>query len=222
MRMSKKKRKAKKKLQMRNKRLVKKYYWLLPRNAWTGEIDDDYDYTYVVWDLDRGWHKAFGQMYLDELGEAIKESKQTDFMIQQMKEKYGQLRVYTGPTTSKVHQIIRKYEYISENICIYCGREAPMVDDSWIMPICLNCYKNNYRRREKYFGKGYIPKTDEEITEQYRALVHEEPGEDGKWHMTTSYTIRSYDKDGFKDVVYDITDTVEKIRKRQSKWIRKD
>lgn len=35
--MTRKERKRKKKEQMKNKRLIKKYYWLRPLSAWTGK-----------------------------------------------------------------------------------------------------------------------------------------------------------------------------------------
>lgn len=31
----------------KNKKLVKKYPFLLPRNVWTGEVSEDYDYSYT-------------------------------------------------------------------------------------------------------------------------------------------------------------------------------
>ena len=87
--MTRKERKRKKKEQMKNKRLIKKYYWLRPLSAWTGKPLEDYDYTFIEWGWCPGWDKAFGQMFMDELGAAIKESGQKDYQIVQIKEKYG-------------------------------------------------------------------------------------------------------------------------------------
>ena len=30
------------------KKLVERYPYLLPRNVWTGEVPEDYDYTYII------------------------------------------------------------------------------------------------------------------------------------------------------------------------------
>ena len=72
---------------MKNKRLIKKYYWLAPRNVWTDKIPKDYDYTYINWGWSDGWNKAFGNIYMKELGDAINEAGQKDFQILQVKEK---------------------------------------------------------------------------------------------------------------------------------------
>lgn len=49
-----------KRIKIKNRHLVKKYPWILPRNVWTGKVPDDYDYSYTEWELPTGWHKAFG------------------------------------------------------------------------------------------------------------------------------------------------------------------
>ena len=127
MRMTKKARKRKKKLQMRNKRLIKEYYWLLPRNVWTGKPLKNYDYTFIEWGWSEGWDKAFGMMYLKELGDEIKRIGQKNFMILQQKEKFGSCRNYVNGTSREAHDIIDKYEALSQNICYFCGRpDTPM------------------------------------------------------------------------------------------------
>ena len=73
--MTRRQRKRKKKLQIRNKRLVKQYDFLLPRNVWTDKVPKGYDFSYIDWGWSDGWDKAFGMQYLKELGEAVKESK---------------------------------------------------------------------------------------------------------------------------------------------------
>ena len=210
--MTKKKRKQKKKLQMLNKRLIKKYYWLMPRD-WRGKIPKNYDYTWIEWGWSHGWDKAFGQMYMDELGAAINESGQKDFTILQIKEKYGQARLYCGGASGKVHRIINKYEHISQNVCYWCGREAPMVGKSWITPECFDCYVKRWKR--------WKPNDDIEVIKKgYDEEVCDEPDENGEFHIPNSYTV-SYLKDGGKtQEVIDISDTVEKIRRRQDKWIK--
>ena len=69
--------------------------------------------------------------------------------------------------------------------------------------------------------KEAILKTDEELVEMYNSLVYEEPDTNGKWHIPTSYRVRKYSAGVETEEIIDISDTVEKIRKRQAKWIRK-
>lgn len=218
---TKKERREIKRRKLRNKRLVKKYYWLAPKNVWTGQIPKDYDYHYIDWGWSEGWDRAFGWQYLKELGAAIEESGRKDFCILQIKEKYGQARCYTGATTPKVHNIIDKYEHISEHVCYYCGKEAPMVDDGWILPQCFKCYCRVYRRNEKWYHE-YHPekpfKTDEELREIYNSLIVDEPDENGEYHIPMSYTVNVYHGGEKEQKTYDISDTVKKIQKRVSKY----
>lgn len=221
MRMTKKQRKKKKKLQMMYKKLIKKYYWLAPRYWWNNQIFKDYDYTFINWGVAPGWDKAYGWLYLKELGKAVKESGQKDFSILQIKEKYGSHRVYCSGTTEKVHRIIDKYEHISENVCYYCGKEAPMTDTGWVLPQCFRCFCKVYRKNEKWYLKNHIeetPKTDEELREIYEKSICDTPDENGEYHIPETYTIRRFSTDGTEDITYDISDTVKKIRKRIDKF----
>ena len=224
MRISKKERKRKKKLQMRNKRLIKKYYWLIPRNVWTDQIPKDYDYTWIDWwDFDSGWGKAFGWQYLKEVGDAINKSGQKHFRIWEIKEKFGQLRVYTSGTTREVHDIIDKYEKISENVCYHCGKEAPMTDDGWMLPKCFKCFCKFYRRREQNWNKYHSQepvkfKTDEELREIYEEIVCDKPDENGEYHIPNSYRITRSANGEWQTIDIDISETAENIRKRISKF----
>ena len=44
-----------------NKKLVEKFPYLIPTNIWTGEVVDNYDYSYNEGecDLPIGWHRLF-------------------------------------------------------------------------------------------------------------------------------------------------------------------
>lgn len=220
--------KRRKKEKLRNKKLVKKYYWLKP-TSWYRKKEWKYDYSYIDWfGWPNGWNQAFGMMYLKELDEAIKESGQKDFQILQMKEKFGQARCYTSGTSDKIDRIIDKYEYLSENICWRCGKpDVPMIDDGWMHPICFDCFRINMKRREKYINKP--PLTEEEIKAAYeKYIIDEGPDENGEYKMCNTYTIRRFSKDGTQDTVYDVSETAqairdrwEKRRKKYEKWIHR-
>lgn len=59
-----------------------------------------------------------------------------NYRIIQIKEKYGYLRWYDFNSTEDVHKIISKYEVISENTCIVCGKPATYHTTGWICPYC--------------------------------------------------------------------------------------
>ena len=177
--LTKRQRKRKKAKQIENRKLIKKYYWLRPRYAWSGKPIKDYDYTYHelsdVWG--KGWNKAFGEKLIEELGEAVKEAGLNNFNIVQAKEKFGEIRIYTSYITDKIDEVIEKYTYLSRHICYFCGKKAPIVDDGWVLPRCFDCYCKQYRKQEKWainHYSDYIVKTDEELRKMYDERIVEE------------------------------------------------
>ena len=207
---------------LKNKRLVKKYPWLMPTN-WLGFPIKNYDYSWIEWGWSAGWDKAFGQIYMDELGEAIAENGQSDdFRILEIKEKYGQARLYCGATSGKVLNIIDKYERISQHICYYCGVEAPMTDSGWVLPQCFDCFRRLYKRNEEWYLGNHpdqVAKTDGEIKGMYEKIICVKPDEDGKYHIPKLYTSKCCSAGGdLKEVVHDYSETVEKIQNRIKKF----
>lgn len=220
-RVNKKNKRKIKQTKIRNRKLIKKYPWIIPRNVWTGKIPDDYDYSYTEWELPVGWYKSFGMIYLKELGDAVEEAGlKNEFRIYQIKEKYGQLRVYANSGTDKIHRIISKYEHISENVCICCGKpDVPIITTGWISPVCFDCYENDWRKREKWniaYDKTMIPETEEVIKKAYEEDTKGSPNV-----IADSYTIHRFGKDGDTKTTYDISATVNAIRQRWNKRRRK-
>lgn len=139
----------------KNRELVKRFPFLLPRNAWSGKkITDgvgywpgtpdkipEYDYEYTSFDLiPEGWRKAFGMEMCQEIEDALEaDGIQDDYYPVQIKEKYGTLRWYGNFTTEKLEKILRKYENLSEKTCIICGAPATKYTINWISPYCDEC-----------------------------------------------------------------------------------
>lgn len=122
-----------------NKRLVEEYPFLIPRNRFTDEILDDYDYTYTeLDDMPDGWRKAFGEQMCAEIKEALGPDIY-DYRIEQIKEKFGQLRWYDRNSDKNIDKIIDKYTKLSEHTCISCGAPATKVSLGWIDPWCDEC-----------------------------------------------------------------------------------
>jgi hypothetical protein len=94
--------------------------------------------------MPQGWRKKFGiQMCKEIRAELLKHGLKYLFKyrIEQIKEKFGTLRWYDNfvPSKSQIPQIISKYEDISYNTCIVCGKEAKWMSKGWISPYCDNC-----------------------------------------------------------------------------------
>jgi hypothetical protein len=145
-------------VKMANKKLIKEYPFLLPRNRWTGEVCKDYDYSYTELDaMPAGWRKAFGlQMCKEIKEELVKFNYLNDYRILDIKEKYGSLRWYDNgfPADSKIPEIIYKYEMLSEITCINCGKEAKYQTTGWINFICEDC--KNKRVAEGAYESNFI------------------------------------------------------------------
>lgn len=213
--MNKKLRKEKKRIQLKNKKLLKKYPWLTPKNVWTDKLPRNYDYTYT-WldDMPDGWKKAFGLMMVEEIDQELRKYNYQDkYKLCQIKEKYGSLRWYDNGHVGEIGNIISKYEHISENVCLMCGKpDSPMLNGGWIYPVCFDCYKKGERRRERYYAEHdieYVPKTNEELYEQYKNDCDME-----HCIIQDHHTIRRYNGEGYEDKTYYYTETVEKIRKK--------
>lgn len=204
--MSKKYGRYRKSLRLKNKKLVKKYPWLKPFYVWTGKPLKDYDYSWINWGWIHGWDLAFGDMYMKELGEAVKDQK--NFQILEIKEKWGSARCYTNGTTKEANEIIDKYEFISQGICCQCGKpDVPMIGTAWISPECFDCF---YKYRKE------PGQTKDDLWPLYKELA-EKPNEDGTWIIPNKRTIKRWDKDGTHIEEYDISDTLKAIRDRYKK-----
>ena len=161
------KRIKKKQIKMENKRLCKRYPFLIPRHIWTDDIiwdvpKSDWRYTqpYSWTELDcmpSGWRKAFGLQMCEEIREELIKFNYLDkYRITQIKEKYGELRWYDfgAPKDSKVWDIIEKYSEISTHTCICCGCPAEIIDNrGWLEPICDSCLKRQQIEHEQYIAK---------------------------------------------------------------------
>ena len=145
-----------------NKRLCNRYPFLIPWNRLSGKLITDakdggywpgtpdkvpeYDYEFTeLDDLPDGWRVAFGEQMCEELRGALIEDDDLDrWRIVQLKEKYGEMRLYDNGNKhgSRVPDIIKKYEYISRGTCIVCGKPATRITLGWISPFCDDCCMN--------------------------------------------------------------------------------
>lgn len=202
---SKKQRKRDKCEKIKNKKLVKKYPWLAPRDWETGAIKKGYDYSYIYWGWSPGWDKAFGDLYLEELGDAVKRAGfEKEFHIEEVKEKWGQARLYYGPCGKGIDDIVDKYETISQHICYFCGKpDVYIVNVGWIIPSCFECFRKYY--------KG--TRTEEEVWEFYNECICDEKEQDPRIQECSTWYLRN----GETRTV-NFPETVEKIRKR---WWKK-
>lgn len=184
-------------IQEENKKLIEKYPFLRPRNVWTDEELDDYDYSYTILDdMPEGWKKRFGEELCEDLKKELEKYNYLDkWRIVQLKEKYGIMHLYDNgsPRESHIQEIIDKYEHISERTCACCGKfPVPVTDTGWILPICKECFEAKVNVNGPY--------------EKYVV-------DDSEFNPIMKITTFSHDE-GKNIIEYDTSDIVKRIMKK--------
>ena len=162
----------------KNKEIISKYPFL--------QIQPEYYESTYLDCIPLGWHDLVLQMCAD----ISKQCNLQNFQILEMKEKYGELRIYhTGDQL--VERIISDYSFISGYVCAICGKpNTPMVYDNWIEPFCKKCWTKHINSKAKY--EDLIK--PEEINIPYQRMVKQ-------WDK---------DKNEWKEISYNITHPVKR------------
>lgn len=113
-----------------NKKLIEKYPYLAVKEKY-------YEYTWLD-NIPEGWREIALQM-CEDLNEVLEENK-TDFIIGQMKEKWGSLQVYCSSMPEEIYEdiqeILSEYEDLSYHTCHICGKATNRRTTGWIYPVC--------------------------------------------------------------------------------------
>lgn len=137
---------------MNNKKLLKQYPWLQPRNRFTDELIPNDDNHTELDEMPEGWRIAFAEEMCKEIQEVLLKTNSVDsYRVLQVKEKYGKLCWYHTFAPDELEPIINKYEEISKKTCIVCGRPATKIHKNWIGPLCDECVKKALKNLEKQF-----------------------------------------------------------------------
>ena len=116
-----------------------------------------------VCDCGDGWYNLIYELF--EKIESMYKTKNISldkFTVVQIKEKYGELRVYTTTNLQEVHRLIDKYERLSSSICEECGGKGVLHSKhGYLKTLCGECgIKQGYtkiNRKVKEINKGIIP-----------------------------------------------------------------
>ncbi len=135
--------------QQRNKELIDRHPFLLPRSVWTDEVDEDYDYSYIFpLEIPRGWYKLFFQLCEDIRQPLIDADYLDKFRLLQVKEKFNRLEVYNQGAPEAVQDIIDKYSMMAGYVCTVCGKPATYETHGYIASYCDDCWKD-YAKHDK-------------------------------------------------------------------------
>ena len=160
--------------------------------------DDDYvtDIRSHIMALDDGWLRSFGIYICEDIRDVLVEYgligddgkfiAGVDYIIEQIKEKFGTLRWYAsliaydddiiGDATAdevndRLDLIVAAYELISSVTCISCGtHDGVRFNRGWISPTCYKCYAiNELTMYDNQIYEGeFIKDTDEGPLDRYR------------------------------------------------------
>jgi hypothetical protein len=119
--------------QVLDEALFKKYTSLFQPE----EIRNDMRQSCMCWGFEcgNGWYDI-----LDRAFTKLVELKLEDFYIEQVKEKYGGLRIYTNYTNDEIEKIIDQAEHEAEKTCEMCGEPSKIASENhWYSTECVDC-----------------------------------------------------------------------------------
>ena len=94
-------------------------------------------------ECDSGWHPLLDKLFNRieaEIKCQVPEEIRDEIYIDQVKEKFGTLRVYLNQTTPYIDGLISMAESISGIICEVCGDPGQMRSGGWNRTLCSNHY----------------------------------------------------------------------------------
>jgi hypothetical protein len=114
--------------------IFNKYRFFPPK-----ELRDDETQSCLAWGIEcrNGWKKLLTEFFeeLDKL------ELPEGFMIDQIKEKWGGLRIYTNIWNESINKLITKYERIADVTCENCGHDNAKLrkSNNWLVTLCDKC-----------------------------------------------------------------------------------
>lgn len=207
-------RKSKEEIRVENRLLVERFPFLYPTNAFTGEYENNYNYSYTILDeMPVGWKKRFAEEMCEEIyAQLLKENALPSYRVGEVKEKYGELRWYDNGS-GKVRAIVDKYSYISEHVCTQCGKmPVPLTNDGWVLPVCFSCWKKNKLKQIRWVRENTSETVDEPdaqaLKRQYDSVVIERK-------LVPVRRYAEYMPNGKNIHEEDYTELIEKLKKKK-------
>jgi rubrerythrin len=129
-------------------------------------------YNDVYEELDPGWKKAFGKELIFDLLESLHNDDCIgSFTVSQVKEKFGELRLYFENYGEDTTNVIEKYTELSKYICGNCGKPAKYITSGWVYPLCEDCIQKindtNCKAIEEAYDISDVISTIDKIKNNY-------------------------------------------------------
>jgi len=88
-----------------------------------------------------GWHDLIIEL-LEKIEEIYKKSNIdiSEFKIDRIREKYGQLSFDASSSIKEVYEIILEYEHKADTVCDECGEAGCLCQkNGWLQTLCKKC-----------------------------------------------------------------------------------
>ena len=139
--------------------LINYFPFLYPRNVFTDNRIENYNYDWClgVDELPQGWVRLFLLFCKHLRKELIIHNYLKKFRFTQIKEKYGDMRLYNNgyPKDSKGDELESIYSYLSIYVCQTCGEPAKYESRGWI---CQECEEHKSENSIKKSRKNFTLK----------------------------------------------------------------
>jgi len=111
-----------------------------------GDVDKPVTQTLICFgcECDDGWFTILYELCTELTVMAQKEGPEREEVLRftQIKEKYGELCVYTQGTTDEMQTVIDKAEAKSSKVCEQCGKKGSIDNNHyWLKTLCPGCKK---------------------------------------------------------------------------------
>lgn len=202
--------------------LLKKYPFLKMRNFWKAEPDDTFKTDeeniehnkYKIWD-GTGWEDLWKNKYLPRLFkeyDSWDEETKKHFFITDVKEKFGELRIYLSFYSKNDLESIAGW--LSNFTCQHCGaeprengRRVIWTTGGWITHLCRNCAIEHLLHERTNWSSVEIEKELNEMKEIACTHGYKRFGKDGVTLVTFKET-----EDGWLE-----KDKVEKLDEQKER-----
>ena len=146
------------------KNLVTEYPFLIPRHITGdhfGEIISPYNYDWCeISRLPWGWQITFIKDFLEELKDFLIRNNILDKYFVIVATELNNEFIWRGNLDyyyPQIHEIVKKYNLIIKDYCIYCGNK-PDYKATWGYSICKDCLNRRYSEINKEeFNLEFLP-----------------------------------------------------------------
>lgn len=148
-----------------DEQLNERFPFMVCKNVFSGEVikNDETGLAYNHFE-DWGWRDiqlAWAE-HIKPIYDNFTDEEKNDFMIQQIKEKFGELRQYTSFSNEAIDLWTTLAEYVSSYTCIECGategdndRFVYYESQGWISPYCEKHKKEDKKYIKKFCSDSY-------------------------------------------------------------------